>query len=52
LWSTYVLHSDGKQVARGINSIQAVQVGGAWRVSGILWQAESATLPLPKDVLP
>ncbi|HEY2678842.1 MAG TPA: nuclear transport factor 2 family protein [Steroidobacteraceae bacterium] len=52
LWSTYVLHSDGKQVARGINSIQAVKVGGGWRVSGILWQAESATLPLPKEVLP
>lgn len=52
LWSTYVLHSDGKQVARGINSIQAVKVGGGWRVSGIQWQAESATLPLPKEVLP
>ena len=52
LWSTYVLHSDGKQVARGINSIQAVKVGGGWRVSGIQWQAESAALPLPKEVLP
>jgi hypothetical protein len=52
LWSTYVLHSDGKQVARGINSIQAAKIGGGWRVSGILWQAESATLPLPKEVLP
>jgi hypothetical protein len=52
LWSTYVLHSDGKQVARGINSIQAVNVGGGWRVSGIQWQAESATLALPKEVLP
>jgi hypothetical protein len=52
LWSTYVLHSDGKQVARGINSIQAVKVGGGWRVSGIQWQAESATLPLPKELLP
>jgi len=52
LWSTYVLHSDGKQVARGINSIQAVKIGGGWRVSGILWQAESATLPLPNEVLP
>jgi hypothetical protein len=52
LWSTYVLLSDGKQVARGINSIQAVQVGRGWRVSGILWQAESATLALPKEALP
>jgi hypothetical protein len=52
LWSTYVYHSDGKQVARGINSIQAVNVGGGWRVSGVLWQAESAASPLPKEVLP
>ena len=25
LWCTYALHSDGKQVARGINSIQAIK---------------------------
>jgi hypothetical protein len=39
-------------VARGINSIQAVKVGGGWKVLGILWQAESAAVPLPKDALP
>jgi hypothetical protein len=32
LWSTYALHSDGKQVARGINSIQAIKEAGGWRV--------------------
>ena len=52
LWSTYVLHSDGKQVARGINSIQAIKVSGGWRVVEILWQAESAATPLPKEFLP
>ncbi|MDP9088036.1 MAG: hypothetical protein M3O26_04755 [Pseudomonadota bacterium] len=52
LWSTYVLHSDGKQVARGINSIQAIKVSGGWRVLEILWQAESAATPLPKEFLP
>jgi len=52
VWSTYALLSDGKQVARGINSIQAVKVGGGWKVLGILWQAESAAVPLPKDALP
>jgi hypothetical protein len=52
LWSTYALRSDGKQVARGINSIQAMKVAGGWRVLGIMWQAESATLPIPKEFLP
>lgn len=52
LWSTYVLHSDGKQVARGINSIQAVKVSGGWRVLEILWQAESPAAPLPREFLP
>jgi hypothetical protein len=52
IWSTYAVSSDGKQVARGINSIQAVKVSGGWRVLGILWQAESAAVPLPKKSLP
>jgi hypothetical protein len=52
LWSSYALHSDGKQVARGINSIQAIKEAGGWRVLGIMWQAESATAPLPKEYLP
>jgi hypothetical protein len=52
LWSSYALHSDGKQVARGINSIQAIKEAGGWRVVGIMLQAESATAPLPKEYLP
>jgi len=52
LWSSYALYSDGKQVARGINSIQAIKEAGGWRVTGILVQAESATAPLPKEYLP
>jgi hypothetical protein len=52
LWSSYTLHSDGKQVARGINSIQAIKEAGGWRVTGIMVQAESATAPLPKEYLP
>jgi len=52
LWSSYALHSDGKQVARGINSIQAIKETGGWRVTGIVVQAESATAPLPKKYLP
>jgi hypothetical protein len=52
LWSSYTLHSDGKQVARGINGIQAIKEAGGWRVTGIMVQAESATAPLPKEYLP
>ncbi len=52
LWSSYALHSDGKQVARGINSIQAIKEAGGWRVTGIMVQAESATAPLPREYLP
>jgi hypothetical protein len=52
LWSSYTLQSDGKQVARGINSIQAIKEAGGWRVTGIMVQAESTTAPLPKEYLP
>jgi hypothetical protein len=52
LWSTYAVLIDGKQVARGINSIQAVMVSGGWKVLGILWQAESPAVPLPQSSLP
>ena len=52
LWSSYVLYSDSKQVARGINSIQAIQEAGGWRVTGIMVQPESATTPLPEEYLP
>src|SRR5215831_14042467 len=52
LWSSYTLQSDGKQIARGINSIQAVKEAGGWRVTAIMVQAESVTAPLPKEYLP
>ena len=52
LWSSYTLQSDGKQVARGINSIQAIKEAGGWRITSILLQAESVTAPLPKEYLP
>jgi hypothetical protein len=52
LWSSYALHSDGKQVARGINSIQAIRETGGWRVTSIMLQAESTTAPVPKEYLP
>jgi hypothetical protein len=54
LWSTYELRlqPDGPPTVRGINSIQAVFDGKRWRVSEILWQAESPDLPIPEKYLP
>jgi len=52
LWSSYALRSDSKQVARGINGIQAIKEASGWRVTSILVQAETATAPLPKEYLP
>ena len=52
VWSSYALYSDGKQAARGINSIQAIKEAGGWRVTGIMVQAESAITPLPRKYLP
>jgi hypothetical protein len=52
LWSSYALRDDGKQIARGINSIEAVKAAGGWRVTSIMVQAESAAAPLPKKYLP
>jgi hypothetical protein len=52
VWSSYALQRDGKQIGRGINSIQAIQEAGGWRIMGITAQAESAIVPLPKEYLP
>ena len=52
VWSSYVLNSGGKQVARGINGIQAIKVASGWRVTSIMVQAETAATPLPKEYLP
>jgi hypothetical protein len=52
VWSLYALRSDGKAVARGINSIQAIKEPGGWRVASITVQAESASAPLPAEYLP
>ena len=52
LWSSYTLQSDGKQVARGINSIQAIKEAGGWRITSLMVQAEAAAAPLPEEYLP
>jgi hypothetical protein len=52
LWSTYVLKVGGKQVARGVNSVQAVKTDAGWRVLEVSWQAEEPKLQVPKELLP
>jgi hypothetical protein len=52
LWSSYAFHSGGKQVARGMHSIQAIKEAGGWRVTNIIVEGESASAPLPKEYLP
>jgi len=52
IWSLYALHSDGKAVARGVNSIQAIKQAGGWRITSLMVQAESAAAPLPEKHLP
>jgi len=38
-------------MAREINSIEAVKETGGWRVTSIVVQAESPSMPLPKKYL-
>jgi hypothetical protein len=54
LWSTYETRStpDGKAEVRGINSIQAFFDGKRWKVTAILWQAETPAEPVPEKYLP
>jgi len=35
---------------RGINSMQFVREGDAWRCVSMIWDVESASLPLPADM--
>lgn len=52
LWSTYVVKGNGKQLARGVNSIQAVKTSAGWRVLEVSWQAEEKDLQLTRELLP
>ena len=54
LWTTYEIRgtADGKAVSRGVNSIQAVNDGRRWRITQILWQAETPAEPIPQKYLP
>src|SRR4051794_24351033 len=51
VWSTYESRhkaEDAKPFARGINSIQLMNVGKRWWVVSIFWEQETPRTPLPK----
>ena len=54
LWSYYEVRElpDGKPMARGINSMQAVFDGSQWKFIEILWEQETPEEPLPPKFLP
>jgi hypothetical protein len=54
LWSTYTTTDSptGKQLDRGINSIQAIYDGTQWRVIEIVWQAETPAELVPEKYQP
>jgi hypothetical protein len=54
LWSTYELRAtpEGEATLRGINSIQAVFDGARWRVTQIMWEAETPSERVPEQYLP
>ncbi|HEX3470795.1 MAG TPA: hypothetical protein VHT28_06370 [Silvibacterium sp.] len=54
LWSTYEIREtpDGKATMRGINSMQAVFNGSEWKISEILWEAETPDETVPQKYLP
>ncbi len=54
VWSTYTSRNtkEGEVFQRGINTIQMRFDGTRWWVISILWQAETPSLPIPKQYLP
>lgn len=53
VWSSYESRKtvNDPQVTRGINSIQLVNDGKRWWISGAQWQHESAETPIPAKYL-
>jgi hypothetical protein len=53
IWSSYESRktTDDPQVTRGINSIQLVNDGKRWWISGAQWQHETADTPIPAKYL-
>jgi hypothetical protein len=53
VWSSYESRKtpDDPQVVRGINSIQLMNDGKRWWISGAQWQHETADTPIPSKYL-
>jgi len=53
VWSSYELRrtAEDPKVDRGINSIQLMNDGKRWWITGAEWQHETADLPLPAEYL-
>ncbi|MGO9126040.1 MAG: hypothetical protein ACLP6G_14265 [Terriglobales bacterium] len=53
VWSSYESRKtpDDPQVVRGINSIQLMNDGKRWWISGAQWQRETAETPIPAEYL-
>ncbi len=53
VWSSYESRKtpDDPQVARGINSIQLMNDGKRWWISGAQWQHETPDTPIPAKYL-
>ena len=55
LWSTYESYrtsEDEEPFARGINSIQAINDDGRWKILQIYWLGETPDNPIPDKYLP
>ena len=51
-WSAYDGRTaNGSFHERGINSFQLVKINGKWLVASILWQEETPTNPLPRNLI-
>lgn len=53
VFSTYVMKDgNGRQLGRGVNSIQLFWDGDRWWISGVAWDDERPDNPIPPDLLP
>lgn len=52
IFSTYEMIADGKNIGRGVNSLQLVWDGTRWWITGAAWDEERPNNPLPKELRP
>ncbi|UCC23939.1 MAG: hypothetical protein JSU98_09385 [Gemmatimonadales bacterium] len=54
VWSTYesrVGSPEAEPLGRGINSVQLLEQGGEWRITGLVFQIERGTGGIPEEFL-